>query len=102
MTPVPASATGTGVVEALLTIKSDPVTEPAVEGAKVTERAALLAGARVSGRLNPLTPKPDPVTLTVEMITFAVPVLVAVTVCDALDPTVTLPKFRLLGLTPSW
>ena len=37
-----------------------------------------------------------------EMSTFAAPVLVSVTVCDCWCPTVTLPKFSLVGLSESW
>lgn len=55
-------------------------------------------GGSVSGRDNPLTLKPAPVTLEEEMVALELPVLVTVTVWLVLLPTITSLKSMLLGL----
>ena len=49
----------------------------------------------------PLAEKPLPDTLTEEIVTLELPVLVSVTVFDAFDPSTTLPKLKPEGLEES-
>lgn len=51
--------------------------------------------------LTPLVVKPEPVTLTPEIVTFEFPVFVSVTVKELLDPSVTFPNAKVLGLALS-
>lgn len=73
----------------------------ATGGVKTTLKVNACPGASVRGRVIPVVLKPLPLDVTAEMVTVAVPVLVSVTLCDALLPTVTFPKDRLVGLTLS-
>lgn len=101
-TPVLARlTTAVEFVEELLLIVSDPATAPVVIGAACTFSVTDFCGLSVSGKVAPLTVKPAPLTVAEEIVTAAVPVEVSVTGSIALDPTVTLPKFRLAGLTES-
>jgi hypothetical protein len=58
-------------------------------------------GFRVTGKLAPEMVKPVPLMVTALMVTGAVPVEVSVRGCVDEEPTVTLPKLRLAGLTVS-
>jgi hypothetical protein len=78
-----------------------PDVAPADCGVKVTFAAAFCPGFRVAGRLIPLTEKPAPDADTAEIVSAPVPVLVKSTDCEELEPTATLPKLRLVGLTAS-
>jgi hypothetical protein len=51
--------------------------------------------------LTPLELKPAPVALTLEMVTFAFPVFVRVTLSELVVPGFTSPKLKLVGLAPS-
>ncbi len=62
-TPVPLSATETGVLLALLTIEIVPVELPAVVGANFTLKVVLWPAGSVSGRESPLMLKLAPVTV---------------------------------------
>jgi len=55
----------------------------------------------VTGVVIPLRLNPVPVAATWEIVTLAPPVFVTVSDSDWLLPTVTLPKFRLVGLDPA-
>ena len=55
-------------------------------------------GVSVSGKVNPLKPKPAPEAAAAVTVTFEPPVFFKVTVCDALLPTTTVPKSILVGL----
>jgi hypothetical protein len=61
-TPVPLSATVTGLLGALLTIETDPLAFPAACGAYCTLKLPLCPGVNVSGNANPLELNPAPVT----------------------------------------
>lgn len=74
---------------------------PADCGVKVTFTSAFCPGFRVAGRLSPLTEKPAPDADTAEIVSAPVPVFVKSTDCEELEPTATLPKLRLAGLTAS-
>ena len=96
--PVPLSATFTVGFEAFEVIDRVEVMAPAVAGANVTDRFTLEPAARVYGKVMPLRLKPDPVTLAAETLTLEPPVLDTVSVCVWLLPTVTFPRFMLLGV----
>jgi len=53
-----------------------PLTAPLTDGVKVTPKEVLWLGFKVSGKLNPLKLKSDPVMLAEKMVRLAVPVLV--------------------------
>ena len=74
------------------------MTLPAAVGANVTPRPVDCPEGRVKGRLGPFTVKPDPVSLTFEIVTPALPVLVSVTGKIALWPMATSPKLKHAGL----
>ncbi len=82
-------------VDATVTL---PLAEPEPVGLKATLKLADCPAARETGRLMPLRLKPGPLAVTPEILTLVPPVLVMVSERVRLFPTVTLPKFRLLGL----
>jgi hypothetical protein len=82
----------------LLPIVIDPAAGPAADGANVTFRAAVCPGVKVVLGPAPLTLKPAPAATTVESVMFAFPALVRVTPSEAVVPTKTLPKSKLLVL----
>ena len=58
--------------------------------------------ATAEGRgLRPLALRPVPVTLTLEIVTFAFPLFVRVALSELLLPIFTFPKLRIVGLAPS-
>ena len=85
----------------MLAIAICPVAVPLVDGAKVTLKVAFWPAARVIGRLNPQTPKPDPVVLACEIVTLEPPWLLIVADCVLLLPTGMSPKAMLEGLAAS-
>lgn len=87
-----------GLVEELLTVRT-PVAAPVVRGADTTLRVTFCCGLSVSGKVAPLTVNPVPLTVAELIVTADVPVEVSVTGRVEVDPTVTLPKARLAGLT---
>jgi hypothetical protein len=88
--PLPANAIDT--VPALLPIAMDPATLPVADGVNTTLSATVCPGANVV--LAPLTANPAPFTSTLEIVTFAFPVLVSVAPSELLVPSNTLPKSR--------
>jgi hypothetical protein len=58
-------------------------------------------GVKVVPEVTPLALKPEPETVTLEMLTLEFPVFVKVTLEEPLPPTFTLPKLRLVGFAPS-
>jgi hypothetical protein len=96
--PVPDSASLAGEFVALLVKESLPLTLPAPLGAKVTLKPAFCPADKVRGREGPLTLKPFPFTVSWEMVTLPVPVLVRITGSVLLLPSTTLPKLVLAGL----
>ncbi len=98
--PVPLKLTEVvGFVDDVLLIVNAPVTAPAVVGANFTVSVSVCLGFSVTGKVDPETEKPEPPIVAELTFTAAVPLDVSVTVCVGLDPTATLPKLKLLGLT---
>jgi hypothetical protein len=98
--PVPLRLTeAVALLDALLFTVNVPVTAPAVAGADFTLSVTVCCGLRVSGKEAPLTLNPAPLIVAELIVTAAVPVELNVSGKVELEPTVTLPKFRLLGLT---
>ncbi len=77
-TAVPVMAIVVGEFGALLTSETLPVMLPVLAGAKTTLKVVFCPGARVRGRLSPLTLRPLPETLAWETVTLALPELVRV------------------------
>jgi hypothetical protein len=98
--PVPLKLTiAVGFVEDVLLIVSAPVAAPAVAGANSTVSVSVDCGFSVTGNVAPDTVKPAPLMLAEFTVTALVPLEVSVTGKVDVDPTATLPKLRLLGLT---
>jgi len=77
---------------ALLETANWPVTRAAAEGLKRTVNANDSPGFNVTGKLPPVTEKPDPLTESDFSIREAVPLEVTTTDFETAVPTVTLPK----------
>ena len=78
-----------------------PVTAPALAGANVMVTVADCPGVKIVPFEMPLALKPAPLTVTPEIVIFEFPLFVTVDVNELLLPTVTVLKFRLVGLAPS-
>jgi len=78
-----------------------PVALPPAVGAKETVNVVFWAGFSVSGVVMPLSWNPAPLMLACETLTAVPPVFVRVTPMDAVEPTSTLPKASLDGLSES-
>ena len=83
---------------ALLLTVIEPVDLPAMAGLSVACMVADCPGARTVPVGRPAAAKPAPATLTLEMVTLALPVLVSVTFCTLLVETCTLPKLSAVVL----
>jgi hypothetical protein len=81
-----------------------PVTPPGVVGAKTTLKEVLWPLDSVTGSEMPLMLKPVPVKVARLTTVLMFPEFVKVTVCEALWPTVTFPKFNDAGdiESPGW
>ncbi len=99
--PLPAREATAGDLYALLLIETLPDALPGAVGVNCALKVLDCPGARENGKVNPLIPKPAPVTLPCEILKLAVPELVKVTVCALAVPTVTFPKLTLLGAIES-
>jgi hypothetical protein len=97
---MPERATCVGELAVLLARVTLPASDPAAVGENVTLKLLLWPGGRLSGRASPETLKPVPFTLACVMLSVAVPVLVTVTCCDWLLPTLT-AKLAPVGVTAS-
>lgn len=97
-TPVPESAIVFGEPLALLATMTLPVTLPAEIGLNNTPNVKVCVDDNVSGVPAPLSAKPVPLLEICEMVTFELPTLVTVTLCEAELPSFTLPKLTLLVL----
>jgi hypothetical protein len=98
--PVPVNATDCGEPVALSVMVIAAVTAPAVVGAKCPWMVQFAPAARLEPQLFPNANEaaPVPVTLILLMVRVALPVLVNVTLCDALvAPTSTLPNGKLVA-----
>ena len=99
-TPVPDKETAAGDPVALLAIEMVPFALPAAVGWNCVVRVRVCDGESVTGALPPVAEYPVPLTEICEIPTLELPVLVTATFCEVEDvPVVTLPKFRLVGLT---
>jgi hypothetical protein len=78
-----------------------PLALPALPGANVTISVVDCPGIRIVPPEIPLALKPEPLTLTLEIFMLKFPVFVNVVLKDLLLPGVTVPKFKLAGLTAS-
>jgi hypothetical protein len=87
-----------GVVELFASV-SEPVTAPAVVGAKLTVKVEVPPAAIVKGVERPESPKPVPDSAALLIVTLAEPGLEIVTVCVLVTPVVTFPKLMDAGVT---
>jgi hypothetical protein len=99
--PVPDSETLVGEFVALLATVTAPVTSPADVGSNVMLSVAVWFGVNTNPAATPLAPNPAPVTPTLEIVTFELPLFVSVTLCAVFVPSFTLPKLKVVGLAPS-
>jgi hypothetical protein len=97
-TPLPASATVAGELEALLKTVTLPATLPDTDGVKLTFRVALCPGVRIVPAGTPLALNPAPEMPMLEIETLELPVLFRVTGSVLLASVLTFPKLRLVGL----
>lgn len=97
--PVPERIIVFVPLEALVAIRTLPVIAPLVAGSNVAVKVALWPGVKIVPVATPLALKPAPVTLTFEIVTFAVPAFVSVILCVLLLETLTFPKLRLVEFT---
>jgi hypothetical protein len=99
--PVPLSVMiAVGVCGSLLVMVMPPESVPADVGEYDTVKTALLPGAIVLGVVMPETLNEPPLTEIIERIRFAPPAFGMVRVPLVVVPTVAVPKFRLVELTP--
>ena len=77
-----------------------PEAFPTAAGLNVTVTGAVWPADKVSPEDPPFAVNPAPEMLTLEIVTFPVPVFVSVTVCVPLLETFTLPKLIADGLAP--
>jgi len=87
-----------GELVALLTTDTLPVTLPTTVEANATFSVIDWLGTKVAPGATPFVLNPAPLTVTLETVTFEFPLFVSVTFCEFVLPTVTLPKFRIVGL----
>lgn len=73
--PLPANASETGLLTALLVQWSCPLTVPAAVGEKLMITFTEWPGVMVRGNLNPITLNPEPLIYSAEKLIFAFPVL---------------------------
>jgi len=99
--PFPVKLTVFGEEEALLTTVRLPVALPATNGRKLSVIVKFCEGDNVTGVPVPLKEKPVPLTVICEIVTFELPVFVAVTFWVAKVFVFTLPKLTLAGVTDS-
>ena len=86
---------------ALLDIDTLPLALPAVVGLKVTFSVAVWLGTSTVPEFTPVALNPVPLGVTLAIVTFEFPLLVNVTPRLLLLPSCTLPKLKLVGLTPN-
>jgi hypothetical protein len=99
-TPVPVKDSVEGEVAALLVNPTWPEAVPAALGVNRTVTATLCPAAIVTGRVSPRMANSEFVDWSDEMVTAEFEA-VSVACRLALDPTVTLPKLRVAGVTAS-
>jgi hypothetical protein len=90
-----------GAFVALLSTVTLPVTLPTAAGANATFVVADWLGVKMVPGVMPLAPNPVPVAVTLEIVTFELPVFVSVTFKEPVFPTFIFPKSRLVLLALS-
>jgi hypothetical protein len=95
--PVPDREAIVGEFVELLATETLPVALPEAVGANVTMSVAVWLGASVVPALTPLALNSLPVTLTLEMMTFELPLFVRATFEVLLCPTAVFPKLYEAG-----
>ncbi len=98
---LPESAIFSGEFVALLVIVSVPVAFPAAFGSKFTVNVFDSSGVSVCAPPDPLSAKPVPETVTLEIFAFAFPEFVTFTLAEPAPPTFTLPKLNVVALALS-
>ena len=88
-------------VALLVTVMPAPFTAPGVAGANATVRVAVCPGVSTVPLGMPLAVNPAPATVTPEMVMLEFPLLVIAVVKDALLPSFTFPKLKVVGLAAS-
>src|SRR2546427_785782 len=99
--PISPRVPVTALFRSLLTSEMLPDTLPVAVGANCTLKVLDCPGGRMSGKLSPLMLKPGPVAPPRETVRLTLPVLLKLTACVLLLPTVTFPKATLAGLALS-
>jgi hypothetical protein len=94
VTPAPASVIVVGEPVALLVAVTAPLSFPTALGVKITLNERFCPGVSVTGVLAPFKANPVPLSTICEIVTFAFPVLVTVTLSVDCDPVFTFPKLR--------
>lgn len=100
-TPFPDNVIVVGEFVALLVSVTFPLAAPPAAGMKTALNVVDCPAFSVSGSVRPVVEKPLPVTPELEMVTLVLPVFVTVIACEFIAPTVTSPKFTLVGLALS-
>jgi hypothetical protein len=95
---VPESGTDKVALEALELMVSEPLAAPALAGPNFALNVADCPAAMLVGNDGPVKLKPAPETDALDTVTLVPPVFDTVTAVLWMLPTVTLPKFTLLGL----
>ena len=85
----------------MLATETLPVTLPAVAGAKLTLKVADCPAFKIVPADTPLSLKPAPETVTLEIVTLELPEFVSVTTRLVLEPVLMFPKLKLVGLALS-
>lgn len=85
---------------ALLATVNDAVAAPDVSGLKVMENEALCPAGIIIGKESPPMLKTE-LFVVAPVTVISAPVAARVAVADPLEPTTTLPRFNVLGLTVS-
>jgi hypothetical protein len=95
--PDPVQSAVIGELETLLVTEIAPDSVDVEAGLNVAVKFALCPACSVAGMLIPEIVIPLPDAVTFEIVAAAEPVLLTVTVCDALVPSATLPKLICVG-----
>ena len=98
VTPTPLREIVAGEFVALLSTDTLPVTLPAAVGVNAGLSAMDWLGVRTVAGVTPVALNPAPVTVTLEIVTFELPVFVSVAANELVLPMFTFPKFKLVGL----
>jgi len=95
--PLPVRGTATEGSDALELRERVALAVPVVDGANVTERLVLAPAAKLYGNVRPLTLKPVPLTVALEMVRLDPPELDKLRSFVWLLPIVTVPRLMLEG-----